>query len=59
MKMNDHQKQVFAGFGIMFFTMSVGFAVGVLTAHKTVDQRLTEAQTLLQKIDSKTVKICE
>ncbi len=57
--MNDHQKQVFSGLGIMFFTLTVGFIVGVLVAHETVDQRLTEAQTLLHKIDSKTVKICE
>ncbi len=57
--MNDHQKQVVAGFSIMLFTMLIGFTVGVLVAHETVDQRLTEAQTLLHKINSKTVKICE
>lgn len=57
--MNAHQKQVAAGFSIMFFTLVIGFAIGVLVAHKTVDQRLTEEQELMQKIDSKTVKICE
>lgn len=57
--MNEHQKQVFAGFAILFFTLAVGFTVGVLVAHKTVDQRMTEAQSLLQKIDNKPVKICE
>lgn len=57
--MNDHQKQIAAGFSVMFFSLSVGFSVGVLVAHQNIDQRLTEAQVLLQKIDNKTVKICE
>lgn len=57
--MNAHQKQVAAGFSIMFFTLTIGFAVGVLVAHQTVDKRLTEAQELMKKIENKTVKICE
>lgn len=57
--MNDHQKKISAGFSVMFFTLAVGFMVGVLVAHQNVDQRASEAQALLQKIDNKTVKICE
>lgn len=57
--MNDHQKQIFSGFAILLFTLAVGFTVGVLVAREAVDQRLTEAQALLQKIDNKSVKICE
>lgn len=59
MKITVHQKQVLSGFSIMFFTLSIGLAAGVMVAHKNVDQRITEAQVLLQKIDNKTVKICE
>lgn len=59
MKMTVHQKQVFAGLSVMFFTLTVGFAVGVLVAHQHADQRMTEAQALLQKIENKTVRICE
>lgn len=57
--MNSHQKQIFAGVSVMFFTLFIGFAAGVLVAHQNVEQRLSEAQVLLQKIDSQAVKICE
>lgn len=59
MKLTIHQKQVFAGVSVMFFTLFIGFAAGVLVAHQSVDQRMSEAQVLLQKIDSKALKICE
>lgn len=57
--MNDHQKQVFSGAAIMLITIGIGFVAGMLVAHQNVDYRLSEAQALIQKIDNKTIKICE
>lgn len=59
MKITVHRKQVFSGAVIMLVTIGIGFAIGVHVSHQNVDQRMSEAQVLLQKIDSKTVKICE